>query len=91
MTALKHILTAAVVGALALAASTAEAQTKKVLRIHTAGPNDINVETTMLAWMFANYANSHSDSLDVRVFANSQLGQTREVIQVFDSHSCGQR
>lgn len=81
MIGIRQILSAIIVGVLAFAAWPADAQTKKVLRIHTAGPNDINVETTMLAWMFANYANSHSDTLDVRVFANSQLGQTREVIE----------
>ncbi|HSE79856.1 MAG TPA: TRAP transporter substrate-binding protein [Alphaproteobacteria bacterium] len=73
----------AVLAAAMMVAGPAAAQstTKKVVRIHTAGPNDINVETTMMAWMFANYVNTHSDSIDVRVFPNSQLGQTREVIE----------
>jgi TRAP-type transport system periplasmic protein len=54
---------------------------KKIVRIHTAGPNDINVDNTMLAWVFTQYVNSHSDTIEVRLFPNSQLGQTREVIE----------
>src|SRR5262245_1488545 len=54
---------------------------KKVRRIHTAGPNDTNVDNTMLAVTFANSANAAAPTVDVRVFAASQLGQTREVIE----------
>ena len=54
---------------------------KKVLRIHTAGPNDTNVDNTMLAVTFANSANAVASTVDVRVFPASQLGQTREVIE----------
>ena len=64
-----------------LAASPAAAQTKKMIRIHTAGPNDVNVETTRLAVEFANYVNANSDTVEAKVFAASQLGQTREVIE----------
>ena len=35
----------------------------------------------MLAWVFTNYVNTHSDTIDVKLFPNSQLGQTREVIE----------
>lgn len=60
----------------------AAAQTgKKVVRIHTAGPNDVNVETTRLAVEFANYVNANSDTVEAKVFPASQLGQTREVIE----------
>ena len=38
--------------AVALFAIGAEAQTKKLLRIHTAGPNDTNVDNTKLAVEF---------------------------------------
>ena len=72
----------AVLGSLAVSAVPASAQTaKKVVRIHTAGPNDVNVETTMLAFQFANFVNANSDTVEVKVFPNSQLGQTREVIE----------
>jgi TRAP-type transport system periplasmic protein len=75
------LIAAAIAGAaLGLGAAPAIAQ-KKVVRIHTAGPNDINVDNTMLAWMFTQYVNSHSDSVEVKLFPNSQLGQTREVIE----------
>jgi TRAP-type transport system periplasmic protein len=65
---------------LAATAAPAAAQ-KKVLRIHTAGPNDTNVDNTMLAVTFANNANAAASTVDVKVFAASQLGQTREVIE----------
>jgi tripartite ATP-independent transporter DctP family solute receptor len=54
---------------------------KKILRIHTAGPNDTNVDNTKLAVEFAENANKAAATLDVRVFPASQLGQTREVIE----------
>jgi tripartite ATP-independent transporter DctP family solute receptor len=76
------VLFAGILSVIALAAAPAIAQpAKKTMRIHTAGPNDVNVETTMLAYQFANYVNSHSDTVEVKVFPNSQLGQTREVIE----------
>src|SRR5204862_183534 len=59
----------------------ASAQAKKVLRIHTAGPNDTNVDNTKLAVEFAEHANKLSPTVDVKVFPASQLGQTREVIE----------
>src|SRR5437879_4640644 len=66
---------------LACAAAAAAQPAKKVLRIHTAGPNDTNVDNTKLAVEFADYANKSASTLDVRVFPASQLGQTREVIE----------
>ena len=66
---------------LAFAAAAAAQPAKKVLRIHTAGPNDTNVDNTKLAVEFAGNANKAASSVDVRVFAASQLGQTREVIE----------
>jgi len=66
---------------LLVAAVAPAAAQKKVLRIHTAGPNDTNVDNTMLAVTFANSANAVASTVDVRVFPASQLGQTREVIE----------
>jgi len=66
---------------LLVAASAPAAAQKKVLRIHTAGPNDTNVDNTMLAVTFANNANAAASTVDVKVFPASQLGQTREVIE----------
>jgi TRAP-type C4-dicarboxylate transport system substrate-binding protein len=66
---------------LAFAAAAAAQPAKKVLRIHTAGPNDTNVDNTKLAVEFAENANKAASTLDVRVFPASQLGQTREVIE----------
>jgi tripartite ATP-independent transporter DctP family solute receptor len=81
MTLTRKLTIALVLGALALATSPAMAQTKKLVRIHTAGPADIGVDNTMLAWVFMNYVNTHSDSVEAKLFPNSQLGQTREVIE----------
>ena len=67
----------------ALAAMPAAAQTpaKKLVRIHTAGPADLGVDNTMLAHQFMTYVNANSDSVEVKVFPASQLGQSREVIE----------
>jgi tripartite ATP-independent transporter DctP family solute receptor len=59
----------------------AEAQTKRLLRVHTAGPNDTNVDNTKLAVEFQDRANAAQNTVEVKVFPASQLGQTREVIE----------
>jgi tripartite ATP-independent transporter DctP family solute receptor len=59
----------------------AEAQAKKLLRIHTAGPNDTNVDNTKLAVEFQDRANAAQSTIEIKVFPASQLGQTREVIE----------
>jgi tripartite ATP-independent transporter DctP family solute receptor len=59
----------------------AQTPAKRLLRIHTAGPADLGVDNTMLATEFANLVNASSPSLEVKVFPNSQLGQSREVIE----------
>ncbi len=74
-----HKLIGAALLAIAFAAGAQPA--KKVLRIHTAGPNDTNVDNTKLAVEFAENANKASPTVDVKVFPASQLGQTREVIE----------
>src|SRR5437762_7481635 len=73
-------LAAAVLLAAAIPIAAAQ-PAKKVLRIHTAGPNDTNVDNTKLAVEFADNANKLSPTVDVKVFPASQLGQTREVIE----------
>ena len=75
---MKRVLVLAVLIATAFGAS---AQSKKLLRIHTAGPNDTNVDNTKLAVEFQDNANKAQSTLEVKVFAASQLGQTREVIE----------
>jgi TRAP-type transport system periplasmic protein len=59
----------------------AQAPTKKLIRIHTAGPADLGVDNTMLAHQFMTYVNANSDTMEVKVFPASQLGQSREVIE----------
>lgn len=75
--------TLAILG-IALAAAlpaAAQAPAKKLIRIHTAGPADLGVDNTMLAHQFMTYVNANSDSVEVKVFPASQLGQSREVIE----------
>jgi tripartite ATP-independent transporter DctP family solute receptor len=68
--------------ALGLAIATADAQTKKVIRVNHAGADDIlGTEHQMFSWIFANYVNQKGPTLDVRLFPNSGLGQSRQVIE----------
>ncbi len=64
-----------------LAQAQAPAASKKLIRIHTAGPADLGVDNTMLAHQFMTYVNANSNSMEVKVFPASQLGQSREVIE----------
>src|SRR5947207_1500825 len=66
---------------LAIACGAAAQPAKRILRIHTAGPNDTNVDNTKLAVEFQERANAAQSSVEVKVFPASQLGQTREVIE----------
>jgi TRAP-type transport system periplasmic protein len=54
---------------------------KKLVRIHTAGPADLGVDNTMMAHQFMSYVNANSDSIEVKIFPASALGQSREVIE----------
>ena len=76
------VLFAVLIG-LTLNAAPVAAQTpaKKLLRIHTAGPDDVNVDNTKLAVEFATDVNANAKSLEIKVFPASQLGQSREVIE----------
>lgn len=73
-------LALALVLAVVLPAS-APAQTRKLVRIHTAGPADLGVDNTMMAHQFMTYVNANSTTVEVKLFPNSQLGQSREVIE----------
>jgi TRAP-type transport system periplasmic protein len=75
---MKRVLLLLFLATFTLAAS---AQGKKLLRIHTAGPNDTNVDNTKLAVEFQDRANAAQSTLEIKVFPASQLGQTREVIE----------
>ncbi len=72
---------AVLVATAGIAPAAAQSPGKRLIRIHTAGPNDLGVDNTLLAHEFANYVNANVDTLEVKVFANSQLGQSREVIE----------
>ena len=70
-----------VVCAFGMSAPLAGAADRTTVRIHTATPEDLDVAPYMLAKTFADYVNENSETVEVRVFANSRLGETREVIE----------
>jgi TRAP-type transport system periplasmic protein len=76
-----HLLAAACLALATALPAAAQAPAKKLVRIHTAGPNDLGVDNTMLAHQFMTYVNANSNSVEVKVFPASQLGQSREVIE----------
>ncbi|WP_316978296.1 TRAP transporter substrate-binding protein [Shumkonia mesophila] len=66
----------------AVVVATAPASAEKtVIRISHAAANDVGTDQQMMAWIFANYVNTYSDSLDARIFPNNQLGESRAVIE----------
>jgi tripartite ATP-independent transporter DctP family solute receptor len=67
---------------LGFGADAAFAQDKKAIRINHAGADDIvGTEHQMFSWVFANYVNNKSPTLEVKLFPNSGLGQSRQVIE----------
>jgi tripartite ATP-independent transporter DctP family solute receptor len=78
---ISHLLTASLLVLAAALPAAAQAPAKKLIRIHTAGPADLGVDNTMLAHQFMTYVNANSDTMEVKVFPASQLGQSREVIE----------
>ena len=84
MKPIKQWAAAALVAAAALGTgiAIAEAQTKKIIRINHAGAEDVlGTEHQMFSWVFANYVNQKAPTLDVKIFPNSGLGQSRQVIE----------
>ena len=79
-TAIRLIAATLVVLSVATSAA-AQGPAKRLIRVHTAGPADIGVDTTMLATRFMEQINANSSTLEVKVFPNSTLGQSREVIE----------
>lgn len=72
-------IVAVVLGGLAGGAVAAD---KKVIRVNHAGADDIvGTEHQMFSWVFANYVNAKSPTLEVKLFPNSGLGQSRQVIE----------
>ncbi|MES2958977.1 MAG: TRAP transporter substrate-binding protein [Pseudomonadota bacterium] len=78
---ISHLLMASLLALTAALPVAAQAPAKKLIRIHTAGPADLGVDNTMLAHQFMTYVNANSDTMEVKVFPASQLGQSREVIE----------
>ena len=81
MNHLLHELTLLLLTLGAALPAVAQAPAKKLIRIHTAGPADLGVDNTMLAHQLMTYVNANSNSMEVKVFPVSQLGQSREVIE----------
>jgi TRAP-type transport system periplasmic protein len=81
MNRILHGLTLLLLTLVAALPAVAQAPAKKLIRIHTSGPADLGVDNTMLAHQFMTYVNANSNSMEVKVFPASQLGQSREVIE----------
>lgn len=81
MNSFSRIATAVILAFACAAMAQAQAPAKRLIRVHTAGPADLGVDTTMMATRFAEQVNASSPTLEVKVFPNSQLGQSREVIE----------
>jgi len=78
----RALFVAALLALAALGADGAAAADKKAIRINHAGADDIvGTEHQMFSWVFASYVNSKSPTLDVKIFPNSGLGQSRQVIE----------
>ena len=79
----RRLVFTALAGALVLGSTGAAlAQAKKIIRVNHAGADDVfNSEHQMFAWIFASYVNQHSPTLEVKLFPNSGLGQSRQVIE----------
>ena len=70
----------AAVGAIALlSAGQALAQTE--IRVAHTHQGDFSSEIHTAAWIFANYVNENSETLDVSVYPNNALGEEREVYE----------
>lgn len=70
----------AAVGAIALLpAGQALAQTE--IRVAHTHQGDFSSEIHTAAWIFANYVNDNSETLDVSVYPNNALGEEREVYE----------
>ena len=70
----------AAVGAIALlSAGQALAQTE--VRVAHTHQGDFSSEIHTAAWIFANYVNDNSETLDVSVYPNNALGEEREVYE----------
>jgi len=55
---------------------------KKIIRVNHAGAEDIvGTEHQMYSWIFANYVNEKSPTIEVRLFPNSGFGESRQVIE----------
>lgn len=76
---LKLTLVAAACAAISVPAYSQDDKT--MIRITHAAANDIGTDQQMLAWTFANYVNDNSNTLEVKIFPNNQLGETREVLE----------
>lgn len=81
MRSVSRVLAAAVLALSFAVPAGAQAPAKRLIRVHTAGPADIGVDSTAMAMRFAEQVNANASTIEVKVFPNSQLGQTREVIE----------
>ena len=75
-------LLAALLATAALAvAPTAHADDKKEWKISHSAHGDITSEHHIVAWVFKNYLEDHSDTLSARIYPSSALGDERAVFE----------
>ncbi len=77
----KHLTAAVTLAAVTALGSAAHADDKQLIRMAHSAAESVGTDQHMFAWTFANYVNTYSETIEVKVFANSSLGQSRDVIE----------
>lgn len=77
----KTLLAALTSVALMAAATVAQAQTKREIKVSHSAQGVMSSELHMAAWVFSNYIKENSDTLTVRIYPNNALGEERAVYE----------
>jgi TRAP-type transport system periplasmic protein len=80
-TMLYGFVAAAALVAAAVSPNSADAQTKKQVKLSHATAADLGNDNHMVAWVMKNYINEYSDTLDARIYAANALGEERAVVE----------
>ncbi|RYH52971.1 MAG: hypothetical protein EON54_14130, partial [Alcaligenaceae bacterium] len=78
---LKRLVLGAALSALALTQLPAHAQKKREIKVSHAQQASLESELQIAAWIFRNYVNENSETLNVRIFPNNALGDERSVYE----------
>ena len=80
-TSFKRLVLGAALSALAIAHLPAHAQKKREIKVSHAQQASLESELQIAAWIFRNYVNENSETLNVRIFPNNALGDERSVYE----------